>query len=177
MGAARPVICSCISRTLTGMSKINYSPDMDIGIPVLDEQHRKLFLTVGRIEELAHKHGKAEMVVTLEDLAAQAKLHFETEERLMAAYEFPEHHFRASHNQLLEGINRLVSHFGTEERRSYAKTLSAVKHWLLLHVDEDKRLGSFLNSPNAIVNVVNQIILNAHDSGASDIHIDAYPGR
>jgi type II secretory ATPase GspE/PulE/Tfp pilus assembly ATPase PilB-like protein len=42
---------------------------------------------------------------------------------------------------------------------------------------EDKGAGAIEHSDNTLVRLVNSVIIDAHTQGASDIHIETYPGR
>ncbi len=153
-----------------------YPKDIEIGIPVLDEQHQRLTASIARLEGLVERKGQREIGAALSDLARVTKEHFDTEQRLMAAYDFPGHHEVAggAHARLYEDVVKLQSEVGAGRRLLDAKALVSLRDWLTRHISEDRQLAVYLKSADAVVGVANQIILRAHAIGASDIHIDSY---
>jgi hemerythrin-like metal-binding protein len=154
----------------------HHTKDIEIGIPVLDEQHHALTASIAQLEGLVAHHGRAEIDAALRGLAQVTKEHFDTEQRLMVAYDFPRHHEIAggAHARLYEDVVKLQSEVSAGRRHLDAKALTSLRNWLTRHIAEDKQLAAYMKSAEAVVGVANQIVLRAHVIGASDIHIDSY---
>jgi hemerythrin-like metal-binding protein len=162
------------------MQDTTWEMEQETGIPVLDDQHKILYQSIAVVEELVRDNGAhVEIESALNDLARHIRVHFETEEQMLTAFDFPERRSRArvTQTRLFEDVAKLISDHDSRAHAFDAKRLTSLKNWLARHVEENKNLATFLNSTNAIVNVVNKIILRACNLGASDIHIDAYPGK
>jgi hemerythrin-like metal-binding protein len=159
---------------------VHWTKDLEVGVPVIDEQHKTVHKAVTELEEIVRQKGsRPKLEHALDELVKQITAHFETEERLMAAFDFPEalEHTRIGHTRLFEDVSKLNADYHSGARQIDARSVAFLKGWLARHIDEDKNLAAHLNSSSPVVNVVNQIILSAYGIGASDIHIEAYPGK
>lgn len=139
-----------------------------------------LHKAVADIECMAgNKSARPNIAHALNELARHLKVHFETEVQMMAAFDFPDRqtHACVSYARLFEDSARLISDYRGETQPLDVKRLASLKSWLVRHIDENNSLAVFLNSTHSVVNMVNKIILGACNIGASDIHIDAYPGQ
>ncbi len=159
------------------MSNITWSQELEIGVPILDQQHKALMHALARLEDVAHGKGRAEVETSLEDLAKHAKGHLDTELRLMAAYDFPENRSAPSHIRLVDDVAKLNTAYRSGSRDLDPRNIASLKSWLARHINEDKKLAVYLNSANSAVNLANQIIVSAYEAGVSDIHIDSCPGK
>ncbi|MCC7184181.1 MAG: Flp pilus assembly complex ATPase component TadA [Rhodocyclaceae bacterium] len=161
------------------MSGRQWSKDDEVGVPILDEQHKALTLAVIKLEELVRKkQNRDEIEQALNELVKLTELHYSTEQQLMSEYQFPERrtHIR-SHGRLFEDVAKLSSDFHSGAKQFDIQTLAFLQDWLHRHVDEDKKLSRFLKSTSSVVSLVNRIIMSAHKVGASDIHIETYSER
>lgn len=162
------------------MEKKVWLTEYEIGVPALDEQHKALFRAAIDFEELNHnKAGRTEIEAALGELVFLAKSHLATESGLMAAYDFPdrEKHAKTAHGRLFVDVAKLSQDFHSGARLVDTGTLSSLTNWLTRHIEEDRAFGEFLNSANGTINLVNKIVLAAHEVGASDIHIDTLPEK
>lgn len=123
---------------------VNWSPELSVGIPTIDEHHRYLFdLTNTLHEAIAEKRGIREAARVLRALTHYVRVHFRAEERLMESKGF-------------DGLARQqVQHFQFEEmlrefhRAMLAHPLTApyemlryLRHWLVNHIrHEDAHLA------------------------------------
>ena len=159
---------------------INWAKEQETGVPILDEQHKILYKAVAVLEDLVRgKATRSAIERGLNELQSSIKIHFDSEKKLLSTFDGPELRANASvtHARLAEDIAKLISDYHSKAQVLDAKSLSSLKNWLARHVAEDKGLASLLKSTNSVVQMVNQIILSACTVGASDIHIDVYPGK
>jgi len=119
-----------------------WTDDCSVAVREIDDQHRVLF---GLAAQLAQAIGEGKsgrvLLPTFDKLAAYVGEHFQTEERYMAQFSFPElDEHRAEH----ERFARKVGYF----RRSLAigkpgvahEVLDFLTHWLVHHIqDVDRR--------------------------------------
>ncbi len=128
--------------------------DYLVNIHKIDEQHRGLFTTAGKLYKmfLGHEDIK-EMDHIFSSLIRQTIVHFRTEEEFMQSHHYPEYeHHKKLHDLLIQQIEDMQDsqqvlkslHFQQPwiEKVEVADYLSG---WLINHIiDEDKKLGTFL---------------------------------
>jgi len=120
----------------------------------MDEQHRALFITAARLYRLLLGHGKLMQVdKVFSDLVRQTTVHFQTEERLMQSYAYPDFiHHKSLHDMLVQQLQAMQSSQQTMQSLSYIQpwierleVADFLSGWLVNHIlDEDKKMGAFL---------------------------------
>lgn len=109
---------------------IEWSAEFEVGIAVVDAQHRRLIEIANKMHGLRTSpkrwHG------ALEDLMAYAQYHFSLEERLMAEAGFPglEAH-RQAHEALAEEVTRL---WHERDTVTPEQVLELLVSWVLTHI-------------------------------------------
>lgn len=123
---------------------LEWSEELSVGVPVIDEQHARLAALLSRIGE-AIKAGQPEkrIQVLLDELIAFTRYHFESEERLMSQCGYADTLIhQQAHRKLLEDLLSIQRRFPST---SMMLTLQALKEWLITHITErDRRLGEAL---------------------------------
>lgn len=120
-------------------------------IPVLDRQHRKIFAVLNRLYDAAQTPTDSNSVTqSLSEMHEYADLHFTTEERLMAQYEYPE--IETQRNQHIfyrEQIARLTGAFDAKDETACKNSLQFLKDWFLDHIlQEDLKFGEAVARKN-----------------------------
>jgi len=128
--------------------------DYLVDVHKIDEQHKALFTTAGKLYKLLLGHEDLiEIDNIFSSLVRQTLVHFRTEEEFMRRYHYPEYqHHKQLHDFLVQQIEDMRNsqqvlqslHFQQPwiERVEVADYLSG---WLVNHIiDEDKKLGAFL---------------------------------
>jgi len=84
----------------------NWSSRYELGVQLLDSQHRRLFDLVRAVQAEAEKEGSGpSLMAAVQELAGFARLHFETEEKLMEQHDFSTAEFhRRAHKRLLQDL-------------------------------------------------------------------------
>ena len=135
------------SRTSPEGAWLEWREEFDLGIPLIDFQHRKLLGVIGRIHDVALKAAclqdclEADIHGLLYDLSVYARVHFSDEEEEFAKLGRPlDSGHLAGHDAFLEkiadGSMRLIEG-RTPDMLSCAEFL---KIWWLGHVlDEDRK--------------------------------------
>jgi len=120
------------------MSRIVFDDTLLTGIDGVDEQHETLIEIYNRLDDAYHA-GRAhrEMREILARLFQYTKIHFETEEALMARYGYEgyEDHC-AQHCELVEQLRRFVVRFTRNEERISTDILEFVSNWITHHIRE-----------------------------------------
>lgn len=128
---------------------IPWEESLSVGIDIIDEHHRYLFDLINDLYEVVvNKRGAREVARVIKALDAYAKVHFRSEEQMMAHYDYQgmrqqEHQhyaFEAKIREFYEELhaNPLVAQFDV---------LSYLRDWLVKHIlVEDAKLRALVNA-------------------------------
>lgn len=107
------------------------------GVPLLDEQHRGIVAMLNTLHFFIGRQRTHEaLATTLDAVVHHARIHFKTEEMLLAEAGYPElERHAAKHRQLFEDI-RLVSQEATKGNDPMP-VLAFLRAWWLNHIRED----------------------------------------
>ncbi len=129
------------------MAYFEWTSDMGLGHPQIDEQHKRLLLLGEAVVEplldsADHKPGLAQLQALIE----YAEEHFAFEERLMRSIGYTEMEQHAKfHASLLLELRTFFSRVEQGERTNPAKMISFLWDWLILHIDSaDRELVTWL---------------------------------
>lgn len=131
------------------MPVINWKAVYETGIVALDNEHRQLIAEINCLYEALRDKRSAEV---LNDILAMLENytvdHFAHEEKLMAAYNFPElEEHRRHHGELIEAIAELKKCATDDTGSLAAALLKLLRNWVLDHIVEvDKKYGVYLES-------------------------------
>ena len=123
-------------RSFRSEFRFEWSDAFRVGVKELDDQHRLLFSLVNDLSEIIGKTGKIEgHDEQKKELLAFARVHFQSEEALMEAHDYPRRDVqRKEHGDLLARLERFA---GEGERRARPRAQTSVdylKDWLIRHV-------------------------------------------
>ena len=131
------------------MGLIKWNDHYSVNIGVVDEQHKKL---IGLINQLydAMRAGKGAEVLgpVLTELVEYTVYHFSAEEGLCRQYGYPgyEEHKRI-HDDLTMKAKQLKTALDQGNNLISIDVMLFLSNWLNTHIlEEDKRIGPFLNS-------------------------------
>jgi hemerythrin-like metal-binding protein len=129
------------------MAFLDFSEKLSVKVGQIDEQHKSLINIINDLHE-AMASGKGRMVVDdiLSRLIDYTKMHFGTEERLMAQYNYPDRiAHETQHIELINQVGDLYTRVRQGEVSVSLDTMNFLKNWLNHHILEtDKKLGAFL---------------------------------
>lgn len=116
---------------------IEWSEHYEVGVAVIDGQHREMLEIANRLlEGLRSGRDAGELVETLRELVRCTEHNIATEERLMQEHGLAVAHHAEEHRRLLEAIR----HFDLRlDPGGLADSASWLREWLLGHIDEDDR--------------------------------------
>ncbi|HUI30475.1 MAG TPA: bacteriohemerythrin [Candidatus Acidoferrales bacterium] len=129
------------------MPFIEWSQDLSVNIDEIDDQHRKLVDLINLLyDSMKEGKGKDELGKILNDLADNTVHHFETEEKLLQKYDYPEY---ASHKKEHDDLARQVSIIKAQYEKGNTtisiEMLGFLKSWLNNHIlTSDKKYSTFL---------------------------------
>jgi hemerythrin len=138
------------------MKKIQWQNSFSIGIELIDSQHQQWISHYNDIvESITSQQNKMQVSRTLGFLIDYTEIHFSTEEKHMAANNYPglrEH--KAKHDGLRDTLANLVKEF--EEEGATTQLSESIDtflgHWLIRHIQEvDIKFGEFVREKKIVV--------------------------
>ncbi len=131
------------------MTLISWTDAFNTNIAEVDAQHRTLVEMVNRLHSAVRAGKDREALAeVLGGLIAYTKTHFEYEERLMSAHDYPEFApHKAEHDRLTRQVIEFERRFREERAPVTIEVIMFLHDWLLKHIlTEDKKYGPFLNA-------------------------------
>ena len=126
-------------------ARVKWGPRYEVGIEVIDGQHRHLLELINRLQDaLSAGSELEELVESLRELVRYTEHHFATEERLMDEVGASAERHRGEHQHLLEGLMRFTVKL---DSASVSESSHFLQDWLFRHIDEvDRPFGALLRS-------------------------------
>lgn len=138
---------------MTALASATFSP-YHLGIDAMDAQHQRLFRLIERFRQTAENHlldnvGINATREALEQLLEYTRLHFASEEKLLAQKRYPglaAH--RAKHRELEAGVVTLLDEIRAHKSRTTPLKLNLLATiWLMEHIaGDDKDYAQFVLS-------------------------------
>ena len=124
---------------------IVWSGDNDLGVPIIDEQHKGIVSLINSFYYcLQEGHEDEIMAPTLEMLLQYTIVHFRTEQRLMERAGYPGLHQHIRLHEALTGETRRIVQ-ETPARQDADQVLRFLKDWWLGHINtEDRKYAPYL---------------------------------
>jgi len=126
---------------------IVWQPSYNLGIPIVDEQHRGIISTINSFcYAIQNKHGNEMLKPVINMVNEYTRYHFETEEDFLKKCGYPdlEAHV-ALHKELIHDLSRTGQ--DSIYDRDPQKFLSFLKDWWINHIcKEDRAFSQYLNS-------------------------------
>lgn len=133
------------------MTKIEWKPQYETGIPIIDEQHKRLFARLDAVQRaVVQGSPREEIGDLLQSLMAETVEHFRTEEAIMAQHGFPDvlAHIR-EHELLTEKLGELAQRFEESQDAMALLVTTFMGGWLRHHISEgDLSYARFIKSGN-----------------------------
>lgn len=134
---------------------IRWIKDYEIGIHVIDYQHKKLVNLINDLHEANQRVDfKDDLLgVILDELVDYACYHFATEEKYMdkVSYSNFEHHHK-QHEAFTQKINLFKERFYLGKEKIDAELLEFLKGWLINHIlKEDIQITHYVNTGGGLV--------------------------
>ena len=119
------------------MTIVEWTPDLDTGIPDIDEQHKQMVHHINDFYEAANGKDKERMAIVLFDLINSTLAHFQYEEALMEQAKYPllEPHRRV-HKNFIDKLMALHEKLQTMETTDDIAVLliDSLDGWLFRHI-------------------------------------------
>jgi len=134
---------------------VSWTDSLLIGIPQLDDEHRKLLSSADRLLDACRQgKSKEDIAHILYFTVSYAKEHFRDEENLQERYSYPGiNAHKRNHAQFNMQTTALVKEYEiTGPNVALTEKLhKALVDWLINHIStEDKKLGEYLNKNKTV---------------------------
>jgi hemerythrin len=130
------------------LKEFEWSDDFSVGVKEMDEQHKKLFLLVGRLHKaIKNKEGNKPCSDILNELVEYTQTHFSLEETMMRIGLFPEYKAHcAQHKALVDEVAALQQKIASGQASIGFELLHFLRTWLTKHIlREDMQYGEFFS--------------------------------
>ncbi|MDD2853797.1 MAG: bacteriohemerythrin [Desulfuromonadaceae bacterium] len=129
------------------MINVEWNESIEIGIPIIDAQHKVLFDLIKTLDGHVHQDSGTEAVANvIEKLIRYAAEHFSAEEKMMLSFRYPD---LASHSKLHDlFISRVEGIQGDFNRGQQVNDsiLDFLMNWLITHImGADQEYNRFMS--------------------------------
>jgi len=128
---------------------IVWDSSFDLGIPVVDEQHRGIVSTINSLcYAIQNKHGNEMLKPVIGMVVEYTRIHFEIEEDFLRKCGYPD---IEKHHQLHEELTQSLSHTSHDSiwNKDPQEFLDFLKKWWINHIcKEDRVFCQYLNKNN-----------------------------
>lgn len=130
------------------MEFIEWNKAVELNIPILDKQHKKMVKLTNQLYKELELNKKAQIKKTLKLIVDDLKYHFETEEKLIdesKLQNFISH--KLEHQRFYNKISGLYQNIKAGKSQLTIDDLKSVKVWFFNHLDfKDRKLAEHLLS-------------------------------
>lgn len=127
---------------------LQWSADLEIGIPVIDSQHQRIVDYINKVEDAHIRHSRQEVLDVLDELVDYTVSHFAFEETLLEEAGYP---FIKAHKKVHELFTRRVMEYQKSAKSGNDVTMDlmhTLKSWLVNHIKHDDKDYSHLVASN-----------------------------
>jgi hemerythrin len=128
------------------MKLIDLGKEQEIGIQLIDAQHREIVNTINHLYEIKD-HEKKEILETFDSLVEKLKIHFDSEENLMKennVVRFISH--KLEHDRAYSKYADYYNHIKSTKNDFDPEILISLKNWIENHiVKKDMKLKSLVD--------------------------------
>ncbi|NPB07657.1 MAG: hemerythrin family protein [Aquificae bacterium] len=132
---------------------ISWSEEMELGIPEIDQQHRKLVNMLNEFyHELEEGHREEAVKHFLKELEDYLRYHFEYEESLLQRVGYPD---TANHRRTHEMFKKLyreeVEKFLKGDRKALRELVAFTLSWLYTHIMKtDRKYANYMKEKGLV---------------------------
>lgn len=126
-----------------------WKPSFSVNVEDMDHQHRGFISLLMELSEIAEKQdiNKTQFRELHRKLTGYADRHFQDEERLLTAVDYPELYQQKRHHQFfLEELARLEAAFSSGEKTAVRGMVDFLRDWLFSHIlMEDRKYAEIFS--------------------------------
>ena len=119
------------------MALITWSEVFETGIPVIDEQHQRLFAMINEFHDaMKERRGREKIGEVLDFLGDYVCRHFQEEEKLMAEHKYPAYlQHKHVHDSLAKKVNKLIAGYKRGDTTLTIETSQLLVDWIKEHIE------------------------------------------
>ncbi len=128
---------------------LEWSEEYSVGIPSIDQQHRKLIRLINQLQTAVdYSTGEEFEREALDELVDYTRSHFSYEEELMEKNGYPEFEpHREQHRKMIAKVEEVLSTYPQDPHRAMEDALEFLREWLIHHIQgTDRQYSEFLRS-------------------------------
>lgn len=120
------------------MTHLQWTPDLDTGIPVIDNQHKRIVDYINRFQDAIAAQNQEAIRQLFEELVDYTLTHFTFEEDLQerAGYQFVSAHKRV-HQVFTKKIGEYQARYEAGDQTVPAQVSNVLRAWLVNHIRND----------------------------------------
>lgn len=120
------------------MTHLQWTPDLDTGIPVIDNQHKRIVEYINRFQDAITAQNQEEIRQLFDELVDYTLTHFTFEEDLQerAGYQFVSAHKRV-HQVFTKKIGEYKARHEAGDQTVPAQVANVLRAWLVNHIRND----------------------------------------
>lgn len=124
------------------MSLFVWSNQYSVGIPGIDEQHRRLFSLINDLHDaMLAGQGTEQLSAVLQELVNYTRVHFADEEEMMRRHRYPAYAaHKAVHDAFAKRAEALLLKQRGGKSHMTLEVMTALKDWLVLHIKGSDQL-------------------------------------
>lgn len=136
------------------MSHIHWSDDLNTGISVIDNQHRRIVDYINQLFDINNSHDRDQLGQVIQELVDYTLSHFAFEESLMeeANYTFINGHKKV-HDMFTRRVHGYVQRFNLGEDIA-EELLMTLRAWLINHIRADD--NDYVSSVKTHLNIAQE---------------------
>ncbi len=126
------------------MALMAWEEKYSVHVPMIDEQHKKLFALINQLHESMSK-GKANDVMgrVIAELVSYTKTHFAAEEKMLQSKNYPDlKAHQAQHHKFVEKVEQFQKEFAGGKMTVSNEVISFLRDWLTGHILKTDKLYS-----------------------------------
>jgi hemerythrin len=130
------------------MALIVWKPTYSVGVPEMDDQHKRLVEILNELNEgLVKGQGKDKLYSTLMGLIDYTKKHFADEEKLMEKSGYPKlDQHKKEHKELTQQVVDFARQYNAGEKGITIELMNFLRSWLVVHIQgKDAEYGRHIN--------------------------------
>jgi hemerythrin-like metal-binding protein len=132
------------------MALITWGPKLEIGIGIIDSQHRRLVNLINQLDEALEEGRGADVVgKTLEGLIDYTHTHFRTEQELLKEHDYEDYNLHCrEHRIFTDQIEIYRDRLDAGSLRISKDVMGYMRGWLLTHIGSSDRayIGTLKNA-------------------------------
>ena len=131
------------------MSHIAWDSSYSVNIAKIDQQHQKIVAMFKKLSGAIKRKNQTKIIPeVLRELDEYAEYHFNTEERLMRRYDYPDYETHIKeHEDFCLKVSGMQRDLMDGKKTVTVQALEFLEHWFSDHIKKtDKKYGPFLNA-------------------------------